>query len=671
MRGLPAEIAMLRLSNISKSYQMGEHTVHALRNVSLTVEHGEFIAIIGSSGSGKSTLMHTIGLLDRPNSGSYEIDGKDVTGLSDTQTARLRNRTIGFIFQQFNLLHRASALENVNLPLLYSGSTAESHRGQKMLERVGLGDRMHHRPNELSGGQQQRVAIARALVNSPSIILADEPTGNLDSKSAKDIMALFRALHKQGLTVVLVTHDIEVAGHADRIITIRDGEIQEDRRNETPVINEETQGAVPDILFGTAKKRSWLAVLREGTALMRQSLRTLWHNKARTFLSALGILIGVAAVIAMVSLALGAKASIKEQLSRLGSNLLSVRPSFRSNRNIQLLMSQVEWLNYDDNTAITAQIPSVKRTASILYPNVGQKVRLQYGSKNWSSAIIGVSPEFAPVHAEEPVLGRYISDDDIARRAKVVVIGMTPLEKLFGENENPVGKTIRIDRRAYEVIGVLPERGEDAFQNTDDTVRIPITTALFRLFGTKLRYIDGIDAEIDSVENMAQTQEDILNFLSKRHGRKPEEAAFTIRNMAEIQKVFSATTRVMSILLSSIASISLMVGGIGIMNIMLVSVTERTREIGLRKAIGARRQDIMAQFLIEALSISLLGGLSGLVLGIGVSLGMAHFAGWPIQISTISVFIAFGFSVFIGIFFGLWPAMKAAKLDPIEALRYE
>lgn len=655
---------MLSLRNICKSYVMGEHTVRALDNVSLTVERGEFIAIIGTSGSGKSTLMHTIGLLDRPESGTYEIDGTNVTELTDTQTARLRNRTIGFIFQQFNLLKRASALENTNLPLLYSGNTSQEHRGKRMLERVGLAERMHHTPGELSGGQQQRVAIARALVNNPSIILADEPTGNLDTRSSKDIMALFRALHRQGLTIILVTHDQEVAEHADRIITIRDGKIQEDRKNETPLKHEESDENFLAQLTDNPQKRSWLAVLNEGTALTRQSLRALWHNKARTFLSALGIMIGVAAVIAMVSLALGAGESMNERLSRLGSNLLTLRPSSRTSQGVQLAWNEVSRLKLEDAEAVR-QIPHIQRVSGA----VNGGVQLQYGSENWATRAFGVAPEYAQMRNEVPEIGRFITQEDIDRRARVVVIGMTPAKQLFGEGVNPVGKTIRINRNSYEVIGLSPERGASPWRDNDDAIKVPVTTAMYRLLGR--RYIEWIEVEVDAPENIPLTEKAVLDFMARRHGRDPADTPFEIRNMSDIREAISSTTRIMSVLLACIAGISLIVGGIGIMNIMLVSVTERTREIGLRKAIGARRKDILAQFLIEALAVSLLGGLAGLALGTGISLATTKLAGWAMKISELSVIIAFGFSVFVGIFFGLWPAMKASKLDPIEALRYE
>lgn len=657
---------MIRLSNICKSYVMGEHTVHALRDVSLTVEDGEFIAIIGPSGSGKSTLMHTIGLLDRPESGTYEIDGEDVTRLSDTRTARLRNRTIGFIFQQFNLLQRASALENTNLPLLYSGRTAEGQRGQKILEAVGLGERVLHRPNELSGGQQQRVAIARALVNGPSILLADEPTGNLDSQSAKDIMALFRKLHSQGLTVVLVTHDANVANHADRIITIFDGKIKEDRRNENPASPEakaETAAATLPPL--QSRRRSLFSVLRESTALTRQSLRNLWHNKTRTLLSALGILIGVGAVIAMVSLSLGAEESVKQQLSRLGSNLLIIRPSSRTSGGVRLARGEVSRMQLEDAEAVEKKVKTVKRASATVNGNV----QLQYGSENWSSRVYGVDPDYAEIRSEEPMLGRYITEEDIRNRARVAVIGLTPATELFGEGVNPVGKKIRVNRSRFEIVGVLPEKGANTFRDQDDNIKIPVTTAMYRLTGK--RYIDSIEAEIDKPENIPAAQDAIMTVLAQRHNRDPRENPFDVRNMAEIQEALGATTKVMSALLAGIAGISLIVGGIGIMNIMLVSVTERTREIGLRKAIGARGQDIKLQFLIEALAISLLGGLLGLGLGTGLSVAMGKIAGWNVVISGMSAVVAFSFSVLIGIFFGLWPAVKASKLNPIDALRYE
>jgi len=652
---------MIQLRNISKTYRLGENPVHALREVDLDIAQGEFVAIMGASGSGKSTLMHVIGLLDAPDSGQLSIEGRDVTTLSENETAALRNQRMGFVFQQFNLLPRVSALENTRLPRIYSKLDPGRGRCVQLLEQIGLGDRMGHHPNQLSGGQQQRVAIVRALTNHPEIILADEPTGNLDTKSAHEIMELFRGLHAQGFTVIIVTHDPDITSHAQRIITIRDGKIQSDEPNP----DFEPAPAVENIPREITPRRSPLLHLwREGIALIRQSLRSLWHNKARTALSALGILIGVMAVIAMIALATGARKAMEEQLARLGSNLLTLRPSSRTSGGVRLAQGEVSRLVLEDASAVAEGVPSVARAT----PNLSGGVQLQHGSKNWASRAYGVSPEYAPMRDEVPVLGRFITDEDVAQRARVAVIGMTPLHELFGE-ENPIGKSIRIDRQAFTVIGVSPERGANAWRDRDDSVKIPITTAMYRLFGR--RHIYWIEAAVDKPENIEQAQDDIMKLLSKRHRRDPADEPFDIRNMAEIQEALGSTSKTMSFLLGGIAAISLLVGGIGIMNIMLVSVTERTREIGLRKAVGARRKDILIQFLIEALAISLLGGLIGIAAGIGISLGMSRWAGWTVAVTPLSIILSFGFSAMAGIVFGLWPAVQASKLNPIEALRYE
>jgi macrolide transport system ATP-binding/permease protein len=653
---------MIRVENLRKTYQMGDVEVRALDGVSLTVEQGEYVAIIGASGSGKSTLMHILGLLDVPDAGTFEIDGTDVTKFSENQLAAFRNKIMGFVFQQFNLLKRTSALENVGLPLIYARNGQTNDVAHKKLELVGLGDRKSHHTNELSGGQQQRVAIARALVNNPSIIFADEPTGNLDSKSAKEIMEVMSELHARGLTIILVTHDANVASHAQRIIELKDGKILADLANpdspEIPKVDiQEEDERKHHKSFG-------LQTIRESWVLVKQSVRSLLANKVRTALSALGIMIGVAAVIAVVALATGARKAVEDQLSRLGTNLLILMPQRRSRGGVQQASGSASRLDTGDVEAIRKEVVHVAFASA----TANGSAQLKYGNLNWNCRVEGVDPDYESMRSNEPQLGRFFNDAEMASRSRVCVLGLTPVNELFN-GQNPIGKQIKINRQSFTVIGVLPEKGSSGFRDYDDTVMVPSTTAMRRLFGKK--YVDRIEIQIDEAENMDRAQADILALVAQRHRVGNRANPFEIRNLAEIQETASATTKILSLLLSSIASIALVVGGIGIMNIMLVSVTERTREIGLRKALGARGQDVMMQFLIEALIISFFGGCMGIAIGVAASLGVEKFSGMQVLVTQESIVLAFVFSAVIGIVFGLWPARKAALLNPIEALRYE
>jgi len=631
---------MIHVENIRKTYQMGEVEVRALDGITLTIRKGEYVAIIGASGSGKSTLMHILGLLDVPDSGKFEIDGQDVTKLGDTELAALRNRVMGFVFQQFNLLPRTSALENVALPLIYARNGKKPAAARKMLDLVGLSNRVTHHPNELSGGQQQRVAIARALINDPSIILADEPTGNLDSKSAREIMEIIGKLHARGLTILLVTHDPNVAKHAQRIVEISDGKIISDKPNpDAPVIPPAEPG---EEMEHTKGKRFKLHALLEWVTLVRQSVRSLVANKVRTALSALGIMIGVAAVITTVAVGNGAKAAIEQQMSRLGSNLLMLYPQRRARGGVRQAQGTGSRLTEADANAIREEVEHVIRVSS----TVDGGGQLKYGNQNWNCRVQGVNIDYEVMRSYQPQIGRFFTREEVNSRARVAVLGLTPVRELFN-GENPVGRQIKINRQSFTVIGVLPEKGSSGFRDYDDTALIPVTTAMRRLFGK--RYVDRIEIQIDEAENMERAQADILALIAKRHRTGTAENPFEIRNLAEIQDMVSETGDIMSLLLSSIASIALVVGGIGIMNIMLVSVTERTREIGLRKALGARKKDILLQFLIEALLISFFGGCMGIALGTFASYLTERYASMPTIIREDSILMAFGFSALIGI----------------------
>ena len=648
---------MIELRDIHKTYRMGETTVQALRGVSLTIEPGEFVAITGPSGSGKSTLMHVIGLLDVPGAGSYRLLGRETAHLPEDELAVLRREAIGFVFQQFNLLPRVSAGENVAMPLLYSRHNLDMARAGKLLAQVGLADRVHHKSNELSGGQQQRVAIARALVNEPRIILADEPTGNLDTASQQEIMEVLKQLNRQGITIVIVTHEEEIAREAQRRIRMRDGVIQSDDRTDS---NPRPSSPGPNI----RPPDRWHP--REIGEHLRQGLRALANNKVRTALSMLGILIGVAAVVTMLALGRGAQKAIETQLASLGSNLLVLRQGAARVGGVAQEVGVTTRLTIDDVAAIGQRIAGVRQAS----PSVRGRARATFGNRNWNTQVLGTGPEYEHMRAARPQLGRFFTQAEDKRRMRVALIGLTVVRELFGE-QNPLGEYIKLNKINFQVIGVLPEKGANAWRDQDDIVVIPVRTAMYRLLGKN--YVDYIDIEAASPDDLPGIIEEAKRLMLERHRVPPtlRQDAFEVRNLADIQATMAESSRTMSFLLAAIAGISLLVGGIGIMNIMLVSVTERTREIGLRKAVGARRRDILSQFLAETLVVSLIGGLAGIALGWAMTVMMSTFAGWSASVTADAVLLAFLFSAGIGVIFGIYPARKAAGLNPIEALRYE
>ena len=649
---------MIELTNITKVYKMGDNIVHALRGVDLKIDDGDFVAIMGPSGSGKSTMTNILGLLDVPSSGSYKFNGREVSQLCEDDLAILRREEIGFIFQQFNLLPRMTALENVALPLLYSRHNIEFTFALELLTRVGLSNRHHHRPKELSGGQQQRIAIARSLINRPKMILADEPTGNLDSHSEKEIMKILKELNAQGITVVVITHEEEIGSQANRLIRMRDGAVQSDER----------RVALKEIALEEDKKFTAKSDLNRQEIIehFRQGFKTLVANKVRTCLSMLGILIGVAAVVATLAIGNGAQKAIEKQLASLGSNLVVIRTGALRVAGVAQESGTTTRLTFEDANALKEQISQIKEIS----PSVNGRGQITFLNKNWSSQIIGASAPYPRIRAAQPIAGRFFTEEENLKRARVALIGVTVMRQLFGQN-NPIGESIKINKVNFQIIGILPQKGANGWQDQDDVIVIPVLTAMHRLLGKN--YVDSFDIEATDANSIDIMQDEALRILyaRKKVPISQRQDAFQIRNMADVKETLAESSKTMSILLSSIAAISLLVGGIGIMNIMLVSVTERTKEIGLRKAIGARKADILLQFLAESVVVSVIGGLMGVVIGVSGAKILSLVAGWDTVISIQSILLAFSFSVFIGLVFGIYPAKKASNLAPIDALRYE
>lgn len=653
---------LIELKNIRKSYGGGDSPqVDVLRGIDLTIHAGEFVAIVGASGSGKSTLMNILGCLDRPTEGDYLFAGENVAHLGSDELAWLRREAFGFVFQGYHLIPSGSAQENVEMPAIYAGiSAAERHaRAKALLTRLGLADRTGNRPHQLSGGQQQRVSIARALMNGGHIILADEPTGALDSHSGAEVMVLLDELASQGHVVILITHDREVAARANRIIEIRDGLIISDSaRSETYVpatANSDALQAVDlrqRLADGAEHNGAWKAELVDA---VQAAWRVMWINRFRTALTLLGIVIGVASVVVMLAVGEGSKRQVMAQMGAFGSNIIylsGASPNPRTPLGIVTL----------SDVAALATLPQVKR----IMPVNGNDAGVRFGNLDYLAYVGGNDVNFPEIFNWPVVEGSYFTEADERAGATVAVIGHRIREKLFKHVASPIGQYILIENVPFQVIGVLAEKGSSSGnKDSDDRVAIPYTAASVRLFGTyNPEYVAIAAADARKVH---EAEVAIDQLMLKLHNGKRD---YQLTNNAAMIQAEARTANTLSLMLGSIAAISLLVGGIGVMNIMLMTVRERTREIGIRMATGARQRDILRQFLTEAVMLSVVGGLCGIALALLVG-GVLMLAEVAVQFSLVAVFGAFGCALFTGVVFGFMPARKAARLDPVKALTSE
>ncbi|MDX9843464.1 MAG: MacB family efflux pump subunit [Aquabacterium sp.] len=650
--GQKARPALLEVQDLWREFPSGEGTVAVLKGINLRIEAGEMVAIIGASGSGKSTLMNILGCLDRPTRGLYKVAGQATGDLPPDELARLRREHFGFIFQRYHLLSDLSALGNVEIPAIYAGhNTTDRHtRAAALLGRLGLGERIEHKPGQLSGGQQQRVSIARALMNGGDVILADEPTGALDTASGDEVMRILRELHADGHTVIIVTHDPKVAAHAQRIIEVSDGEVVSDRRQgegDTPsaVKRERTQSA----------PHPWRANWDRFTEAFTMALRAMAGHRLRTLLTMLGIIIGIASVVSMVALGEGSRQRILKDISAMGTNTIDVFPG----------------QNFGDRTAgrIRTLVPAdAEALANLNFvdsatPSVNTSVTLRRGNVEATANINGVGDQFFRVKGYTLANGQAFDASGVRRQTQEAVIDPNTAKALFKSDENPVGEVIFLGSVPVRVVGVTAPQ-ESGFMVSDNlNVWVPYTTVMRRMLGQQ--HLRSITVRISDTAPSAAAEQGIVKLLTQRHGTKD----FFVRNSDSIRQTIESTTQTMTLLISSIAVISLIVGGIGVMNIMLVSVTERTQEIGVRMAVGARQSDILRQFLIEAVLVCLLGGILGIGLALGIGAVFAQIGGtFQMVYSVSSIVAAFGVSSLIGVVFGFLPARNAARLDPVDAL---
>ncbi|ACX86823.1 MacB family efflux pump subunit [Pectobacterium parmentieri] len=646
--------SLLKLTGITRRFSNGEQDVTVLKDINLTINQGEMVAIVGASGSGKSTLMNILGCLDKPSAGDYLVAGRAVGELDNDQLAELRREHFGFIFQRYHLLGDLTALGNVEVPAIYAGKSrlTRRQRAADLLTKLGLENRLHYRPSQLSGGQQQRVSIARALMNAGGIILADEPTGALDTHSGNEVLSILRDLHKQGNTVVIVTHDMTIAEHAQRIIELRDGEVIADRQTRP----EEATAPLPETASPTT---SALNQFKDRFIdAFKMALLAMNAQRMRTFLTMLGIIIGIASVVSVVALGKGSQEQVLADINSMGTSTLEIFPGKDFG---DMDASAIQTLRASDIQPLTQQ-PYVHS----ITPSIATSVTMRYGNIAVSASVSGVGEQFFTVRGYTLDRGVLFPRSSVDQLAQDAVIDKNTRDKLFPHGEDPIGQVILLGSLPVRIIGVV-SRNQGGFGSDENlNVWVPYTTVMKRMVGQS--YLRSITVRVKDNIDMNIAEQNITTLLTQRHGTKD----FFIMNTDNIRQMIEKTTTTLALLVSMIALISLLVGGIGVMNIMLVSVTERTREIGVRMAVGARTSDIMQQFLIEAVLVCLFGGIVGVALSLGIGVLFAQFSSnFSMIYSSTSIIAAFLCSSLIGIIFGFFPARRAARMEPIHALERE
>ena len=645
---------LLQLHGISRRFQAGDQNVTVLKEINLSIAQGEMVAIVGASGSGKSTLMNILGCLDRPSEGDYQVAGRSTAQLDRDSLAELRREHFGFIFQRYHLLGDLSAQGNVEVPAVYAGHarSARQQRAADLLQRLGLAQRLNYRPSQLSGGQQQRVSIARALMNGGEVILADEPTGALDSHSGQEVMSILKDLHARGHTVVIVTHDMQVAEHAQRIIELSDGEIVADRRKTTA----HTVARLPIALDNAVSR--WQSQRDRLYEAFKMALLAMASQRLRTLLTMLGIIIGIASVVSVVALGKGSQQQVLANINAMGTSTLEVYPGkdFGDMRS-----AAVQTLRATDADALAQQgyVHSVT-------PTVSSSTTFRYGNQSVSGTVNGVGEQYFLVRGYSIDSGMAFNRHSVDQLMQEAVIDENTRNKLFPHGANPLGEVILLGSLPCRIIGVAAKKQSGFGSDENLNVWIPYTTAMKRMLGQS--YLKSITVRVNDDIDLTSAEDGVTRLLSQRHGGKD----FFVMNTDSIRQTIEKTTATLTLLVSMIALISLVVGGIGVMNIMLVSVTERTREIGVRMAVGARASDIMQQFLIEAVLVCLLGGTLGVLLSLGIGVVFSQFSdNFTMVYSTESIAAAFICSTLIGVIFGFFPARRAAGMDPIHALERE